>query len=177
MFGKITYFNLEGWSEHKLKLSLKDCKELFDFIEDAVMRYGSCMVVSQRNKCATIVVAIIYLMLKYKWDLHRCLEYINARKSDVEITVSILKQLQLFEKKIKQLMDKSESLHTLRDNWNINFDIFNPLNDKFVSQFNIQKFQSPDTKRGSPVERKEARIDLNFSISSVRSKSRKVPFL
>ena len=93
LFGKIQYYTINDWLEHKVNLDPKQCKAIYEFIEDAGKRYNSCLIISQRNKCCTVVIAILYLIQKCKWDVHRCLEYINAKKSDVEITVTILKQL------------------------------------------------------------------------------------
>lgn len=57
--------------------------------------------VSFKNKCATVVVAIIYLLFKFKWKIHKCLEYINSKKLDIEITKTILKELTILEKKLE----------------------------------------------------------------------------
>jgi hypothetical protein len=73
---------------------------LFDFIEEAVNNYTSCLIVSQKNKCTTIAVGIVYCIVKYKWGVHKTLEYINAKKADIEITKNILKQLQIAERNV-----------------------------------------------------------------------------
>ena len=49
------------------------------------------------NKCGTVVVAMIYLMIKYKWKLMRTIEYMNARKKNFEITKTIIKDLKKLE--------------------------------------------------------------------------------
>ena len=41
-------------------------------------------------------------MMKYKWNLHRSLEYFNGRKPDIEVTKMILKQLQQLERLIEK---------------------------------------------------------------------------
>ena len=92
-YGKMKYLTISNWSEHKMDLKFEECLDMFEFIEDAATIYSSCLVVSTKNKCSTVVISIIYLMQKFKWDVHRCLEFINARKSDVEITMKILKKL------------------------------------------------------------------------------------
>lgn len=92
-------------------MGTKEARAIFEFIEEACTNYNCCLVISQRNKCCTVVIAIIYLIQKYKWDVHRCLEYINERKSDVEITVTILKQLQKFEEIYKQEIRKQEETY------------------------------------------------------------------
>ena len=79
---------------------MKFLTEMFRFIQEAVQSFNSCLIVSQRNKCGTVVVAIVYLMMKYKWSVIRSLEYLNGRKSDIEITKTITKQLQQVEQQI-----------------------------------------------------------------------------
>ena len=77
-------------------------KEIFAFVEEACQKYTSCLIASATNKCNTVVCALIYLMMKFKWNLHRSLEYICGRKNDVEITKAILKQLHKLEQSIQK---------------------------------------------------------------------------
>ena len=75
---------------------LDDMQYLFllvKFIEDATSKYNSCLIVSLKNKCCAVVVAIIYLMIKFKWNIIKCLEYMSARKADIELPVAIIKDL------------------------------------------------------------------------------------
>ena len=44
------------------------------------------------------MVAAIYLMLKYKWNTKRTLEYMSIKKPDLEITTEILAAFQMLEK-------------------------------------------------------------------------------
>ena len=67
--------------------------QLVGFIEDATQDYNSCLIVSPKNKCCSVVVAMVYLMIKFKWNVIKCLEYMNARKADIELPVSIIKDL------------------------------------------------------------------------------------
>ena len=99
LIGNIKYFNIETWTEHKVPEieNLKFVGGFYQFIEEAVKSYSSCLIISQKNKCSSIVIAIAYLLIKYGWTVHRCLEYINQRKLDIEITLAIIKQLQKLE--------------------------------------------------------------------------------
>lgn len=87
-------------------LDMNHINELYRFIHEAVQNFSSCLIVSQRNKCVTVVVAILYLMMKFKWTVLRSLEYMNARKADIEITKTIIKQLQIIERGIENEMQK-----------------------------------------------------------------------
>ena len=60
---------------------------------------------------------IIYLMLKYKWCLPRCLEFMNSKKSDIEITKLILCDLKILEAKIQRALSKKDT--TMRQDWEI----------------------------------------------------------
>jgi len=62
------------------------------------------LIVSPKNLCCSVVVAIIYLMIKFKWNLLKSLEYMNARKADIELPVYIIKNLMIFEEEIQKLL-------------------------------------------------------------------------
>lgn len=95
MIGKIKYFVIKDWEEHKVQrlTDIRYLSELFYFIEEAVQSFRSCLITSVANKCASVVVGIVYMMFKYKWNVHKTLEYICSRKTDIEITKTIIKQL------------------------------------------------------------------------------------
>mmetsp|Transcript_5870 Transcript_5870/g.9490 ORF Transcript_5870/g.9490 Transcript_5870/m.9490 type:complete len:237 (+) Transcript_5870:113-823(+) len=96
LIGKLTYFTINEWEEHKVNnlQNLAFLTKVYEFIESAVQQYKSCLIVSPDNKCATVVIGIVYMMMKYKWTVHKTLEYICSRKSDIEITKTIIKHLQ-----------------------------------------------------------------------------------
>ena len=118
-FGQIKYYTIDGWEENKITLTLDICLKIFKFVEEAVVNYSSCMVVSVRNRCSSIVVAIVYLMMKLKWDVYRCLEFLNFKKSDIQITKSILMQIINLEKVVQKEMNKQEYKGFLRKDWTV----------------------------------------------------------
>lgn len=71
LVGTIKYFSIMKWDEYKIKDidELKYALEIYNFIEEAVSNYNTCLVVSMKNKCSTTVVAILYLIMKFKWDM------------------------------------------------------------------------------------------------------------
>ena len=99
VIGKIKYLDIPNWTEHTLKKidQLSYVRKIYHFIEEAFQSYNSCLVVSVHNKCSTVVVAMMYLMIKYKWKLMRTIEYMNARKKNFEITKTIIKDLKKLE--------------------------------------------------------------------------------
>mmetsp|Transcript_41925 Transcript_41925/g.64174 ORF Transcript_41925/g.64174 Transcript_41925/m.64174 type:complete len:109 (+) Transcript_41925:425-751(+) len=92
MIGRIKYFTIKDWEEHKLSrvTDFGFLMQLFNFIEGAAMNFESCLITSVSNKCASVVVGIVYMMFKFKWNTHKTLEYICSRKNDVEITKGII---------------------------------------------------------------------------------------
>mmetsp|Transcript_2470 Transcript_2470/g.3795 ORF Transcript_2470/g.3795 Transcript_2470/m.3795 type:complete len:124 (-) Transcript_2470:661-1032(-) len=95
LIGRIKYHTIKDWEEHKVHrlLDINYLNTLYYFIEEAVQNFKSCLIASVNNKCASIVVAIVYMMFKYKWNVHKTLEFICSRKTDIEITKTIIKQL------------------------------------------------------------------------------------
>lgn len=114
---------ISNWDEHKIPLldELSKVVGIYNFIEEAVKSFRSCLVVSVENKCKTVLIATVYLMYKYKWSLHRTFEFLNDRKSDIEMTKGLMKQLQKLEsiiyKEIKQ--DPITKYVGLRQDWQI----------------------------------------------------------
>lgn len=118
------------WEEHKIPLleELSAVKTIYNFIEEAVKRFKSCLVVSVDNKCKTVMIATVYLMYKYKWSLHKTFEFLNDRKPDIEMTKGLVKQLQKVESMIQKEMNHDPVLRrmTLRQDWHIG-----PIEHKF----------------------------------------------
>lgn len=118
LIGQIKYFNLDGWDEYKVpEIDMSMASKVLRFIDEPIQEYMTCLIVSKRNKCSTIATCIIYLLMKYKWNVHRSLEYINARKNDIEITYGILKKLQVLEQTVEQLLRNGNTDAGLRSDW------------------------------------------------------------
>jgi len=77
--------------------------QIYDFIEDAVFKVESILVVSTKgqSRCSTVIAA--YLMKKYKWNLLKTLEYLNSRRPDLEIRTCFIQQLSQYETKLATL--------------------------------------------------------------------------
>ena len=99
LVGTVSYITVSDWDEHKVPLldQLATVITIYNFIEEAVKNFKSCLVVSVDNKCKTVMIATIYLMYKYKWSLQRTFEFLNDRKPDIEMTKGLMKQLQKVE--------------------------------------------------------------------------------
>lgn len=72
--------------------------------------------------------------MKYKWTVHRTLEYINSKKLDIEMTKSIIKKLQKVEKLVEARVCINDGI--LRNDWHIDPKIqkSNKRSDQAVSE-------------------------------------------
>lgn len=59
------------------------------------------MVVSLTNQCRSIIVAWLYLMMKFRWGAHRTLEYLSTKKPNLVITMEILSAFEKLEGELK----------------------------------------------------------------------------
>lgn len=89
----IEYLNIVDWGEYKMVglETLERVRPIFDFIESAVLGCSSCLIVSSKNKCSSVAIAVAYMLLKYRWSVQRTLELINQKKIDIEMTKHVLK--------------------------------------------------------------------------------------
>jgi len=74
-----------------------------------------------RNRCSTVLVACLYLMYKYKWSLKQSLEYVNTRKSDIDVTKANIKSLKMVESAVFGEVAQSKCCAEvrLRNDWDI----------------------------------------------------------
>ena len=88
IIGKVKYLTVWHWEEHKIPLisELDLVIDIYCFIQQAIKNFQSCLVVSYNNKCGSVLIATVYLMFKYKWSLHKTFEFLNNRKTDIELT-------------------------------------------------------------------------------------------
>lgn len=74
--------------------------ELFQFIEEAHINGESCLVHSVRGQSRSCCALAAFFMKKYKWKLYKTLEYLNARRPDLEIRASFFHQLNQLESRL-----------------------------------------------------------------------------
>jgi len=102
----ITYKNF-NWQELEVpdQLEKQEIREsIISFIEDGLKEYKSVMIVSQKNQCRSVIVALLYLMMKYKWSTLRALEFLASKKPNLQITNEILKYFLRLELDIRASM-------------------------------------------------------------------------
>ena len=99
----INYLTI-NWSENsnQILFDLKDeiANKIMEFIDRALLFGEGVLAHSFNGKNRVCIVAIIYLMKKYKWSLYKSMEYLKSKKDDVEITNYFYNQLENFQKRL-----------------------------------------------------------------------------
>ena len=131
---------IKDWEEYKLpKLNeIHFLQSIFNFIENCVQTFESCLIASVHNKCATVVIAIVYMMFKFKWNVHRTLEFIYSRKTDVEITQNIFNSIMKLEDNYKSDLEKKKGI--LRTDWNMFSNLRAVFKEDQLSKKDIIRF-------------------------------------
>ena len=73
---------------------------IVSFIDDALERGEGILAHSLNGMNRVCIVIVIYLMKKYKWCLQKCIEYIQTKKTDVNIQPYFIEQLQRFQERL-----------------------------------------------------------------------------
>ena len=73
---------------------------IVSFIDDALERGEGLLVHSLTGQNRVCIVIVIYLMKKYKWCLQKCIEYIQTKKTDINIQPYFIEQLQRFQERL-----------------------------------------------------------------------------
>ncbi|CAD8154326.1 unnamed protein product [Paramecium pentaurelia] len=95
----IMYFSFQ-WPEDQPEIVVsKDfVNNVHEFIEESVTLGQSCLITSLHGQSRACSLVTIYLMNKFKWSLYKTLEYLNSRRSDLEIKTSFFTVLNQIEK-------------------------------------------------------------------------------
>ena len=95
-----------NWSEspNQILFDLKDelAEKIVEFIDKGLSIGEGVLAHSFNGKNRVCLVALIYLMKKYKWSLLKSLQYLKSKKNDVEITNYFYNQLENFQKRLIQ---------------------------------------------------------------------------
>ena len=73
---------------------------IVSFIDDALERGEGLLVHSLTGQNRVCIVIVIYLMKKYHWCLQKCIEYIQTKKTDLNIQPYFIEQLQRFQERL-----------------------------------------------------------------------------
>ena len=95
-----------NWSENpsQILFDLKDeiAEKIVEFIDKALTIGEGVLAHSFNGKNRVCLVALIYLMKKYKWSLYKSMQYLKSKKTDVEIPNYFYNQLDNFQKRLIQ---------------------------------------------------------------------------
>eukprot|EP01054_Gregarina_sp_Poly1_P003529 Gregarina_sp_Poly_1__3528@NODE_202_length_11519_cov_188_798463_g180_i0_p1_GENE_NODE_202_length_11519_cov_188_798463_g180_i0NODE_202_length_11519_cov_188_798463_g180_i0_p1_ORF_typecomplete_len872_score127_84DSPc/PF00782_20/3e22Y_phosphatase2/PF03162_13/0_11_NODE_202_length_11519_cov_188_798463_g180_i070899704 len=72
-------------------------RRVFDFIESADSVGASCLVHSKFGKSRSVCVVCGYLMMRYRWSAKKALEYLIARRPDLTLRRSFVRQILAIE--------------------------------------------------------------------------------
>jgi hypothetical protein len=73
--------------------------ELFKFIEGTLAKGESILIHSLKGQNRSVCVMVVYFMKKYRWSLHKCLEFLYSKKPNIEIQPSFYNQIVALENK------------------------------------------------------------------------------
>jgi len=82
LVGVIKYLNFD-FKENKVPPNFTDKEfreQIFMFIENIISNYNSVLIISEKNQTRSILVAQLYIMMKYKWNVMKTLEFLYAKK-------------------------------------------------------------------------------------------------
>lgn len=80
--------------------------ELCEFIDSALNNGESCLIWSVNGISRCTCVAAGYLMNKYSWGLYKTLDYLNSRKSNLNLNPNFVHQLVLLQRRLMEKHDK-----------------------------------------------------------------------
>ena len=105
----VSYLTL-NWTEVPNQILFDKADEIankiVEFIDNSYFGHGEGLLAhSFRGQDRVCIVALIYLMKKYKWSLKKSMEYLKSKKKDIDIPIYFFVQLQNFE---SRLINKGE---------------------------------------------------------------------
>lgn len=79
----------------------ENARRILDFVNEGNEKGGSVLIHSGRGQSRACCAIVGFLMMKYQWGLFKTLEFLNSRRSDLEIRTSFFHQLEAFESRMK----------------------------------------------------------------------------
>ena len=101
----VSYLTL-NWTEvpNQILFDKEDeiANKIVEFVDNSYLGNGEGILAhSFRGQDRVCIVALIYLMKKYKWSLKKSYEYLKSKKQDIDIPIYFFMQLQNFENRLK----------------------------------------------------------------------------
>ena len=82
LFGQIKYLNYD-WQDNVIPDQFESEKlrqEIFDFVDSALRVYRSVLIISETNQQRSIMASVLFMMMKFNWNVQKTLEYLFAKK-------------------------------------------------------------------------------------------------
>jgi len=108
----LTYYWVDN--ESQIILDSKDVvvNEVVNFIEECLQHAESVLIHSVRGQSRSCCVLASYMMRKYSWCLRKTMEFLMARRPDLNLKPSFLQQLSSYERRLKSTKMR------LTEDWN-----------------------------------------------------------
>lgn len=110
----LTYYWVDN--ESQIILDPKDVvvNEIVNFIEECLNHAESVLIHSVRGQSRSCCVLAAYMMRKYSWTLRKTMEFLMARRPDLNLKPSFLQQLSSYERRLR-----TTSKLRLTEDWNL----------------------------------------------------------
>ena len=176
----ISYLTL-NWTEvpNQILFDKEDeiANKIVEFVDNSYLGNGEGILAhSFRGQDRVCIVALIYLMKKYKWSLKKSYEYLKSKKQDIDIPIYFFIQLQNFENRLRNkgeltrdipwefgnLIDTEEKL--LRNTYinGLKPEIIDQNNNKFKDNKRHIMWADINSYQKSPIEIINSENDLFF---------------
>lgn len=87
--------------------------EVFHFVDECLSHAESVLIHSARGQSRSCCVLAAYMMRKYSWNLRKTMEFLMARRPDMNLKPSFLQQLAAYERRLQ-----SASKTRFSSDWN-----------------------------------------------------------
>ena len=105
----VKYFTL-NWVESPNQTLFDDKDEIPNkiilFINESLTKGEGLLVHSVKGLNRALIIVTIYFMKKFSWSLKKCLEFLNIKIKNGKIKNYFLRQLEIYEKRIKRKLSK-----------------------------------------------------------------------
>ena len=85
-------------------------EKIISFIEISFKEGEGLLAHSYKGQNRACIIALIYLMKKYKWSLTKSMQYLKSKKSDVNISTNFYFQLEKFQQRLKERGELSRDI-------------------------------------------------------------------
>ena len=96
----LTYFWFDQDDQIILDVEGKIANECYNFITAALQNGDSILVHSVKGQGRAFTIVAMWIMRRYQWSLAKTLEFLNSRRTDLEIRPNFIHQLNAYENRL-----------------------------------------------------------------------------